>query len=362
MRLATHGHIRVLATPPPAADNGEVPAEDDDADLRSFAREVLDAESDAVRGMTAAVDDPDFAKAVRLIAACEGSVVTSGVGKAGHVARKVSATLASVGTPSHFLSPGDALHGDLGSVRRGDVVLLFSASGESEELVRVLGVVRRLGMKTVSVCRGRDASLGRDSDLVLPMGKVVEACPLRLAPSCSTTAMLALGDALALSVMRRRNFTADDFAVYHPAGQLGRKLMRVDEAMTFRKGENLPLAEASQTVGEVLREVSQISRRPGAVIVTNGDGKLAGIFSDGDLRRLILDAGDSALSRKIGDVMTKAPKTVRHDALAADAMAVMREHRIDELPAVDADGRPVGLIDVQDLVVLKLFDVEEARR
>ena len=334
---------------------------DDDADLRDFAREVIVAESDAVRGMIAAVEDPGFARAVRLIAGGEGSVVTSGVGKAGHVARKISATFASVGTPSHFLSPGDALHGDLGSVRRGDVVLLFSASGETEELIRVLGVVRRLGMKTVSVCRGPESTLGRDSDVVLPMGKVVEACPLRLAPSCSTTAMLALGDALALSVMRRRQFTADDFAVYHPAGQLGRKLMRVDEAMTFRKGENLPLAGASQTVGEVLREVSTISRRPGAVIVTNGDGTLAGIFSDGDLRRLILSDGDNALSQRIGDVMTKGPKTVRSDALAADAMAIMRQHRIDELPAVDEAGRPVGLIDVQDLVVLKLFDVDDAR-
>ena len=294
--------------------------------------------------------------------ACRGAVVTSGVGKAGHVARKVSATLASTGTPSHFLNPADAVHGDLGSVRDGDCLLLFSASGESEEIVRLLGIVRRLGHPTVAVCRGRDSSLGRYAQAVVAMGRVEEACPLRLAPTCSTSAMLALGDALALCVMRERRFTADDFARFHPAGQLGRRLMRVDEAMTFRAGENLPVAGAEQTVGDVLLAVSKITRRPGAVIVVGGDGRLAGIFSDGDLRRLILSEGGSALERRIGEVMTRDPKRVRADALAADAMATMRRHRIDELPVVDGADRAVGLIDVQDLVVLKLFDVAPATR
>ena len=308
--------------------------------------------------MVEAIDD-GFEQAVRLIIDCHGAVVTSGVGKAGHVARKASATLASTGTPSHFLSAGDAVHGDLGSVRNGDVLLLFSASGESDEIVRMLGILRRLGHPMIAVTATRDSSLGRHADAVIATGRIEEACPLKLAPTCSTTAMLALGDALALSAMRERNFTADEFAVFHPAGQLGRKLIRVHEAMTFRAGENLPLAQEDHTVGEVLRDVSRITRRPGAVVIVNPSGRLAGIFSDGDLRRLILGDGDRALSRRIGEVMTRTPKRIGGDQLAAEAMAVMRRHRIDELPVVDGQDRPIGLIDVQDLVVLKLFEVDD---
>ena len=327
-------------------------------DIRRFARTVIAEEAAAVGRMADAVDD-SFVAAVQLVLDCRGAVVTSGVGKAGHVARKLSATLASTGTPSHFLSPGDAVHGDLGSVRTGDVLLLLSASGESEEIVRMLGILRRLGHPMIAVTGSRDSSLGRFADVVLATGKLQEACPLRLAPTCSTTAMLALGDALALSVMQQRNFTADDFALFHPAGQLGRKLMKVGEAMTFRLGENLPTARATQSVGDTLREVSKISRRPGAVLVVDDDGTLEGIFSDGDLRRLIVDHADTAMSQTVGGVMTRDPKRVRADALAADAMALMRRHRIDELPVVDEAGRVVGLIDVQDLVVLKLFDVAD---
>ncbi len=331
----------------------------DDADIQAFAREVIDAEAKAVAAMADAVD-AGFVAGVRLLVECRGAVVTSGVGKAGHVARKVSATLASTGTPSHFLNPADAVHGDLGSVRDGDCLLLFSASGESEEVVRLLGIVRRLGHPVVAVCRGPDSSVGRHADAVVSLGRVEEACPLRLAPTCSTSAMLAVGDALAMCAMRERRFTADDFARFHPAGQLGRKLMRVDEAMTFRAGENLPVAAADETVGATLQNVSKITRRPGAIVVAGDDGTLAGIFSDGDLRRLILKDGGAALERRLGDVMTAEPKHVRGDQLAADAMAVMRKHRIDELPVVDADGLPIGLIDVQDLVMLKLFDVGAA--
>ena len=328
----------------------------DDAEIQRFAREVIDAEAKAVAQMADAVDS-GFVAGVRLMVACRGAVVTSGVGKAGHVARKVSATLASTGTPSHFLNPADAVHGDLGSVREGDCLLLFSASGESEEVVRLLGIVKRLGHPVVAVCRGPESSIGRHADAVVAMGRVTEACPLRLAPTCSTSAMLAVGDALAMCVMRERDFTADDFARFHPAGQLGRKLMRVDEAMTFRAGDNLPVANADETVGQTLLNVSKITRRPGAIVVANADGTLGGIFSDGDLRRLILTDGGAALDRRLGDVMTTDPKRVRGDQLAADAMAVMRKHRIDELPVVDECGQPIGLIDVQDLVMLKLFDV-----
>src|SRR5688500_10177373 len=235
-------------------NNGAVP-QFDRPSLLDFARSVIAEEAAAVGRMAAAMDE-GFEKAVRLIVDCRGAVVTSGVGKAGHVARKTSATLASTGTPSHFLSPADAVHGDLGSVRNGDAILLFSASGESEEIVRLLGILRRLSHPMIAVTATRDSSLARHADATIAIGRIEEACPLGLAPTCSTTAMLAVGDALALSVMRERNFTADDFALFHPAGQLGRKLMRVHEAMSFRAGENLPLAVEDHTVGEILREVS----------------------------------------------------------------------------------------------------------
>jgi arabinose-5-phosphate isomerase len=243
-------------------------------------------------------------------------------------------------------------------VRKGDVVLIFSSSGESDEIVRRLSIVKKLDHPVIASTASKSNSLGRHADIVLEMGKIEEACPLRLAPSASTTAMLALGDALALSVMTARKFTADDFAVFHPAGQIGRKLIRVREAMTFRRGENLAISIDTKTVGEVLHEAAQYKRRSGAVILIDGAGKLTGIFSDGDLRRLVTDDDGTALRRKMTEVMTRNPKRINEDELASSAMAIMRQYRIDELPVVDKNDQPIGLIDVQDLVVLKLFDVD----
>lgn len=328
-----------------------------DEDLARFARDVITVEAAAAGRMTEAVNDA-FLRAARLLHECPASVLTAGIGKAGHIARKVSATLASTGTPSHFISAADAVHGDAGSIRTGDIVILFSASGETDELIRLLSIVKKLSHPAITITATRSSTLGRHSDIVIETGKIDEACPLGLAPSASTTAMLALGDALALSVMKLRDFTANDFALYHPAGQLGRKLIRVAEAMTFRKGENLPVASDTLTVGEVLREVSRIKRRSGAVILIDpSSGKLTGIFSDGDLRRLITES-DDALKRPMKDVMTRNPKRIRADALASEAMALMKQYRVDEIPVVDETDQPVGLIDVQDLVVLKMFDVD----
>lgn len=324
-----------------------------------FAQQVLDAEADAIRRVTL---DDRFDQAVRLILDCGGSVLTSGIGKAGHVARKLSASFSSTGTPSHYLNPAEAVHGDLGSVRRGDVVVILSYSGESDEIVRMLSVLKKLGSPVVAVTATAVNSLGRFADVTLELGRIEEACPLRLAPSASTTAMLALGDALCLTVMRSRNFTADDFALYHPAGQLGRKLIKVREAMGFRFGVNLPVASDRLTVGQVLHEVSTIKRRSGAVVLVDDQGRVSGIFSDGDLRRLLTDDGagggadGSALRRPVRDVMTRNPKRIHGDKLASEAIAVMRPHRIDDLPVVDDDDRPLGLIDIQDLVVLKMMD------
>ena len=330
-----------------------------DSPLRQFAQQVIDTEAAAVQALTASVADAAFEKAVRLICDCPGAVLVSGIGKAGHVARKLSASFSSTGTPSHFLNPAEALHGDLGSVRRGDVVLILSYSGESDEILRMLSVLKKLGNPVVSITSTAQNALARHSDVVLKLGKIEEACPLGLAPSASTISMAALGDALFLTVMKCRKFTADDFALYHPAGQLGRKLIKVREAMTFRRGENLPVASDRLTVGQVLREVSSIKRRSGAVILTDAQtGKITGIFSDGDLRRLILHDEDAALRRPVREVMTANPKRIHGDALASEAMAILRQHRIDDLPVVDENDQPIGLIDVQDLVVLRMFDVE----
>ncbi|MGE5610689.1 MAG: KpsF/GutQ family sugar-phosphate isomerase [Bacillota bacterium] len=328
-----------------------------DQPIRQFAAHVIEAEAAAVRQMTAALDD-SFERAVHLVLNCRGSVLTSGVGKAGFIARKLAATMSSTGTPSHFLNPGDALHGDVGVARKGDVVLIMSYSGESDEVVRMLSVIKKLGHPTIAITGSRTSSLARFSDVVLTMGQIQEACPLGLAPSATTTAMLALSDALALTVMKLRHFTAEDFAVFHPAGQLGRKLIKVKEAMTFRKGENLPVASDRLTVGQVLAETSRIKRRSGAVILVDGQDKLSGIFTDGDLRRLLTDRNGTALSRPISEVMKRNPKVINAECLASQVMALMKEYRIDEVPVVDDENRPVGLIDVQDLVVLKMFDVE----
>ena len=328
-----------------------------DDSLRQFALQVIETEASAVRAMAGALDD-SFARAATLILDCPAAVLTTGIGKAGHIARKVSATFASTGTPSHYLSPTEAVHGDLGAIRKGDVILVFSASGESDEILRLLSLVKKLDHPVIAITATRASGLGSAADIVLTMGKIEEACPLGLAPTASTTAMLALGDALALSVMKLRKFTADDFALYHPAGQLGRKLIRVREAMTFKRGENLPVASERLSVGQVLHEVSQIKRRSGAVVIVDDAGRVSGIFTDGDLRRLVTDDDGSGLRRPIGEVMKRNPKRIRADELASEAMGVMRQFRIDELPVVDDDDKPVGLIDVQDLVVLKMLDVE----
>jgi arabinose-5-phosphate isomerase len=318
---------------------------------------VIRTEAGAVSAVAGAVDE-HFERACRLILDCPGAVLTCGIGKAGIIARKLSASFSSTGTPSHFLDPAEAVHGDVGSIRKGDLVIILSDSGETEEILRMLSIVKKLDHPVVAVTSNRSNSLARFSNVTLAYGRIREACPLGLAPSASTTAMLALGDALFLSVMKLRKFSTDDFAMYHPAGNLGRKLIKVSEAMTFKFGENLPVASDQLTVGEVLRQVSKIKRRSGAVILVGEDKRVSGIFSDGDLRRLITAADEAALRRPVAEVMTRDPKRVRGDQLASEAMAVMKQHRIDELPVVDADDRPIGLIDVQDLVVLKMLDVE----
>ncbi|MBN2019612.1 MAG: KpsF/GutQ family sugar-phosphate isomerase [Sedimentisphaerales bacterium] len=317
-----------------------------------YARKVIESESEAINGLVRVVDD-NFARAAGMIYECTGSCIVSGIGKAGLIGRKISATLASTGTPSHFLHPAEAVHGDLGRLRKGDIVIVLSYGGETDEVIRLINLVKELEIPLIAITGEKDSTLSKHGNVVLCMGKLSEACPLGVAPSVSTTCMLALGDALALTVMKARNFSVEDYVRFHPGGSLGAKLMTVEQSMMFRPGEKLPIVAASDTIGAVLKKTSDVKRH-GAVMVVDGRGKLSGIITDADLRRLMTSEGPAAFERKTGDVMTKNCKRIRVDALAAEATAIFHKYRIDELPVVDAEDKPVGLIDVQDIVTIKV--------
>jgi arabinose-5-phosphate isomerase len=317
-----------------------------------FARRVIRAEGETVTRIAESVDE-HFEQAARLVHDCRGAVVVSGIGKAGIIGQKISATLASTGTPSHFLHPAEAIHGDLGRVQERDVVVVLSYGGATDEITRLLDLLKRIGPKVIAITGAAESILSKCADVVLCFGQIVEADEHNLAPSVSTACMLALGDALALTVAKMRRFAPEDFARFHPGGSLGRKMLRVEEAMTFRRGENLPVAADRLTVREVLHAVSQIKRRSGAVLLVGDDGRLTGIFSDSDLRRL-LEKRENALDLPVAEVMTRGPKRIRQGDLASEAMHLLNEYRIDELPVVDENNVPMGLIDVQDLVVMNM--------
>ena len=315
----------------------------------TFAKKVVETEASAIALMTEYMD-ASFVKAAAMIHQRTGSVVTTGIGKAGIVANKISATLASTGTHSHYLHPTEAVHGDLGRLRDDDIILAVSHGGASDEILRLTDHIKKQGLALIAITGHKDSPLAKYADVVLHIGQVEEACPLGLAPSTSTACMQAMGDALALTVMKMRDFSPNQFARFHPGGSLGRKLMKVHEAMTFRKDTNLPVAPDNLTVADVLHHVSHIKRRSGAVLLVDSKGILSGLFADSDLRRL-LESGDSeGLHQRVSNVMTKRPTTISADALVSEATAIFAKKRIDELPVIDQDGRPVGLIDVQDVV------------
>jgi arabinose-5-phosphate isomerase len=295
--------------------------------------------------------DGRFSEAVDRILACEGFVVVTGMGKAGLVGQKVSATLASTGTASQFLHPAEALHGDLGRIRKRDVVLALSNSGETDEVIAVLAPARKLGADVIAMTGRPDSTLARLADCVLEIGLVREACPLELAPTASTSAMLALGDALAMVVLSERGFGREDYALFHPAGALGRRLMCVREVM--RQGEALPLVASGTPLAEVLITMTQTPGRPGAALVTGSDGRLMGIFTDGDVRR-ILQAGTLDVGASIDDLMGRNPKSIGPGQLVEEAQRLLKENRIDQVPVLDGDGRPIGLVDVQDLLDIRI--------
>ena len=317
-----------------------------------YAREVIKTEAAKIKSMVSIVDEA-FSRAAEMIYNCAGSVIVTGIGKAGIIGQKISATLASTGTPSHFLHPAEAVHGDLGRLRKKDVVIVLSYGGETDEIIRLINLVKQLEIKLIAITGKGDSSLARHSDVVLCMGEMTEACPLGIVPSATTACMLAVGDALAFTVMKARKFGVEDYVRFHPGGSLGAKLMTVEQSMFFKQGEELPIAKITDTIGQML-ENTRHQKRHGVVMIIDKKGKLAGVVTDGDLRRLVSDKGADVFEVKAGDVMTTNCKRIRADALAAEATAIFHKYRIDDLPVVDAEDRPIGLIDVQDIVTIKV--------
>lgn len=311
----------------------------------SVAREVLEAEAQAIRGVAAHLDE-SFPRVVDVILKCPGRIVVSGIGKAGIIGVKISATLASTGTASFFLHPSEAFHGDLGRVCAGDVCLLLSNSGESDEVVKLIDPLKILGAVLVAVTGAPASRLAKHADHILNIGSPLEAGPLGLAPTSSTTALLAMGDALAMAVLKRRGFDRRDYARFHPGGKLGRMLMTVDEIM--RKGEEHTLVGAETTAYAVLLKMNHTPGRPGAACVVDKDGVLSGFVTDGDIVRA-LEKGSEFLHRPIAEMMIKKPKTIASGSLASEAARILHEKKIDQIPVVDGHLRPIGLIDLQDL-------------
>jgi arabinose-5-phosphate isomerase len=320
----------------------------DDDGILAHGREILRAEGEAVLRAADALE-ASFCRGVKLLLECTGSVVVTGIGKAGLVARKISATLASTGTPSHFLHPAEAMHGDLGAIRGDDVVLALSQSGETEEITRLLPHLAARRVAIVALTGRPDSALGRAATVVVATGTLREACTLGLAPSTSTSLMLALGDALALVTSSLRQFTAEDFAARHPGGSLGRQLMLVEDVM--RPLAECRIAGPTDTVREVFARPLP-ARRTGAVMILDAAGTLAGIFTDSDLARLFERRHDAALDAPIGSVMTSRPTTLSAGTRLRDAVAILESRRLSELPILGPDGRPVGLVDIVDLVGL----------
>lgn len=314
-----------------------------------FARQVILTESRALAQVANRLDG-EFCHAVQLVFHCQGSVIVCGIGKAGLIGQKIMATLASTGTPSHALHPAEAIHGDLGRVQRNDVILMLSQSGETEEIARLLPSLVELGVPIIAITAASTSTLGRAATVTVELGSLEEACVLGLAPSTSTTAMLAVGDALALVVSQMRRFRREDFARFHPGGSLGYKLSKVDQHM--RPLDQCRVAAEAETVRQVLISARMPGRRTGATMLIDADGKLSGVFTDSDLARLFEQRRDDELDCAIGQVMTKNPLRIVQGSMMVDAVALMVGRKISELPVVDADGRPVGLIDVTDVVAL----------
>jgi len=316
----------------------------------AMAREVLEIEAKAISDLIGRLDQR-FVQAVDTILNCRGRVVVSGIGKSGHIARKIASTLASTGTPAFFVHPAEASHGDLGMVARDDVFIALSNSGESEELLAIIPLLKRQGAKLVAMTGNPQSTLAREADIHLYAGAEKEACPLNLAPTASTTAALALGDALAVALMQAKGFTRDEFAASHPGGTLGRKLLtHVRDVM--RTDENAPRVTHTATAMDGMLEVSR--GRMGMTTVVDEHGRVVGIFTDGDLRRS-LQKGVDLRSAPIADIMTRGPRTIGPDKLAAEAVQIMERYKVNQLVVVDEDQRLLGALNMHDLFRAKVI-------
>lgn len=316
----------------------------------ALASRVLAIEADAVRALIGRLDER-FLAAVSLIRDCRGRVIVSGIGKSGHIARKIASTLSSTGTPAYFVHSAEASHGDLGMVQRDDVFIGISYSGESDELLQILPLVRRQGARLIAIAGNAQSTLAREADVFLDAGVAQEACPLNLAPTASTTAALALGDALAVTLLEARGFSAEDFARSHPGGALGRRLLtHVSDVM--RSGAEVPKVFERATLKEAILEMSR--GRLGMTAVLDAAGRVGGIFTDGDLRRALAQITDIGAAR-VADVMSARPRSIRPEALAAEAVQIMDSHKINQLLVVDARGELVGALNMHDLLRAKVI-------
>ena len=319
-------------------------------DVIALARQVLAIEARAVASLGERIGE-DFVRAVERVLACRGRVVVSGIGKSGHIARKIAATLASTGTPAYFVHAAEASHGDLGMITRDDVVIALSNSGESGELLTIVPLIKRLGGQLIAITGNPDSTLAREADVHLDAGVSEEACPLNLAPTASTTAALALGDALAVALLDARGFGADDFARSHPGGTLGRRLLtHVRDVM--RPLESVPAVAEDATLNDALLQMTRGGM--GMTAITNRDGLIAGIFTDGDLRRVI-ERGCNFATAHVAEVMSKKPRTIHADALAVEAAQKMEQHRITQLLVADRNGRLEGALSTHDLMLAKVI-------
>lgn len=312
---------------------------------RAIAKRVLRIEATAIGRLVNRVDS-NFERVVNFIAKTRGHVIVTGMGKPGFIAQKISATLSSTGTPSLYLHPAEALHGDLGRVTKEDIILALSNSGETEEIIKFLPIVKRIGASLVAMVGNMRSALAKNSDFVLDVSVRREACPLGLAPTTSTTAMLAMGDALAVALLDKKGFKEKDFALFHPGGILGKRLI-LEVGDIMRKGRENPIVKETDVVKKVLLAITKA--RAGSASVVDSRGRLVGIFTDGDLRRHI-ETDRRLIDRSVKEVMTKNPTTIKKERLAAEAFDILRSKKIDEIPVVDEKRRPVGLLDVQDLL------------
>ena len=312
---------------------------------RKIGKRVLQIERDALSSLIKRVD-ANFEKVVNLICDIEGRVIVTGMGKPGFIAQKISATLSSTGTPSLYLHPAEALHGDLGRVTKDDLILALSNSGETEEMIKFLPIIRKIGARLVAMVGNINSTLARNADYIINTSVKREACSLGLAPTTSTTAMLAMGDALAIALLDKKGFKAKDFALFHPGGILGKRLiLKVEDIM--RKGRDNPIVNENYTVKRVLLAITKA--RAGSASVVDANGRLTGIFTDGDLRRH-LETEPDLINKRVKDFMTKNPAAIKKEKLAAEAFDILRSRKIDEIPVVDDKKRPIGLLDVQDLL------------